>query len=297
MPSRWQERGFGMSIPDQTGRTVIVTGGSSGIGRAAAAAFAKRGARVILAVRNQDQGRAAAADMPGAAESRPLDLGSLDSIRAFARGVEGPIDILINNAGTMTSTLKHTSDGFESQFGVNHLGHFALTNLLLGQITGRVVTTSSSLHRNAHIDFDDLQWKHRSYVPFGAYGQSKLASLLFSAELQRRLTAAGSHVIATAADPGWVSTGFIVTTGNRLRDAATLIGTKMLAQRPEAGVRPTLLAATGDVPADAFTAARLLGIRGAATLVARSDEANDPAIAKRLWEISEQLTKVTFPRP
>lgn len=235
--------------------------------------------------------------MSGRAEVRPLDLGSLVSIRAFAASVDEPVDILINNAGAMTATLEHTSDGFESQFGVNHLGHFALTNLLVGQLTGRVVTTSSSLHRKAHIDFDDLQWEHRTYVPFGAYGQSKLASLLFSGELQRRLTAAGSTVIATAADPGWVSTGFTITTGNRFRDVTTSVSTKMLAQRPKAGARPTLLAATGDVPADAFTAPRLLGIRGAATLVERSDEANDPAIAGRLWEVSEQLTHVGFSLP
>ncbi len=284
-----------MNIPDQTGRTAIITGGASGIGRAAAAALVNRGARVILAVRNQDQGRAAVAEISGRAESRPLDLGSLDSIRAFAEGVDEPIDLLINNAGTMTATLRHTFDGFESQFGVNHLGHFALTNLLLGQIRGRVVTTSSSLHRKAHIDFDDLQWEHRTYAPFGAYGQSKLANLLFTKELQRRLAAAGSKVIAAAADPGWVSTGFSVTTGSHVRDVMISTSTKMLAQRPKAGVRPTLLAATGEVPPDAFTAPRILGIRGPATLVQRSDEANDGDIARRLWEVSEQLTQVTFP--
>lgn len=284
-----------MTIPDQTGRTVIITGGASGIGRAAGFALAAAGARVILAVRNQDQGRAAAAQMSGRAESRPLDLASLASISAFADGVDGPIDILINNAGAMSATLQHTSDGFESQFGVNHLGHFALTNLLLSQVKGRVVTTSSSLHRSAHIDFDDLQWERRPYVPFGAYGQSKLANLLFTAELQRRLTAAGSTVIAAAADPGWLSSGFTVTTGNQFRDMATSVGTKIFAQRPEAGARPTLMAATGDVPGDAFTAPRRFGVRGSATLVQRSDEANDAAIAEQLWEVSEQLTQVKFP--
>ena len=235
--------------------------------------------------------------MSGTAESRPLDLSSLASIRAFARGIDEPVDILINNAGAMSATLTHTSDGFESQLGVNHLGHFALTNLLLDQIVGRVVTTSSSLHRSAHIDFDDLQWEHRAYIPFGAYGQSKLANLLFTAELQRRLTAAGSTVIATAADPGWVASGFSITTGNNVRDFATSMGTKMFAQRPEAGARPTLLAATGEVPGNAFTAPQRFGIRGPATLVGRSEEANDADIAGRLWEVSEQLTQVRSPRP
>jgi NAD(P)-dependent dehydrogenase (short-subunit alcohol dehydrogenase family) len=189
-------------IPDQTGRTAIITGGSSGIGRAAAAALAAKGARVIIAVRDQEKGRAAAAEIDGRVEVRSLDLASLASVRSFARGVEDMVDILVNNAGTMTDRLRHTGDGFESQLGINHLGHFALTNLLLDRIVGRVVTLSSTAYRAARIDFDDLQWERRDYSPFGAYGQSKLAGMLFTAELQRRLTAVGSAVIATAAHPG-----------------------------------------------------------------------------------------------
>lgn len=284
-----------MTELDLTGRTAVVTGGASGLGRAAATELTRRGARVILAVRNPAQGRAAAVGMPGKAESRPLDPASLASIRDFVRGVEGTVDILINNAGAMSATRSETSDGFETQFGVNHLGHFALTNLLLEQVTGRVVTTSSSLHRSAHMDFDDLQWERRPYSPFGAYGQSKLANLLFTAELQRRLAAAGSKVIATAADPGWVSSGFTITTGHRLRDSATTLATRLLAQRPKAGARPILLAATGEVPGNAFTAPRVLGVRGAATVVRPSGEANDAVIAAKLWEVSEQLTHTGFP--
>ncbi|MCO1656261.1 oxidoreductase [Pseudonocardia humida] len=272
-------------IPDQTGRTAIITGGGSGIGRAAAAALAARGARVILAVRDQDKGRAAAAAMGGGAEVRPLDLASLASVREFARGVDEPVDLLINNAGAMTASLQRTADGFESQFGVNHLGHFALTNLLLDRVTARVVTVSSRAHRWAHIDFDDLGWHRRPYRPFAAYAQSKLANLLFTAELQRRLTAAGSPVIATAADPGWAATGFRIASGNRVLDTLSAIATRVLAHGPEAGALPTLLAAVGDVPGGSLAApSRFGGVRGPATLVQRSAEAHDAGVAGRLWE-------------
>ena len=150
-------------IPDQTGRTAIVTGSNSGIGRAAAAALAAKGAHVVLAVRNLDKGRAAAAAMSGSTEVRELDLASLESVRAFAAGWDGEIDLLINNAGIMIPPLTRTADGFELQFGTNHLGHFALTNLLLEHVTGRVVTVSSGAHLWGQIDFDDLNWERRPY--------------------------------------------------------------------------------------------------------------------------------------
>jgi len=283
-------------IPDQTGRTIVITGANSGIGRAAAAALADKGARVILAVRDQDKGRAAAAEIGGQVQVRPLDLASLASVRDFAAGVEDVVDVLINNAGTMTDVLRHTADGFELQLGINHLGHFALTNLLLDRITGRVVTISSSAYRSARIDFGDLQWERRPYSPFGAYGQSKLANLLFTAELQRRLTAAGSPVTATAAHPGWASTGFRITSGNRLLDAVMAASTPLLAHGPEGGALPTLLAATGDVPGGSFAGpSRFGGVRGPATLVDRSARASDPEVARRLWEVSERLTETRFP--
>jgi NAD(P)-dependent dehydrogenase (short-subunit alcohol dehydrogenase family) len=177
-------------IPDQTGRTALVTGASSGIGRAAAA-LAARGAHVILAVRDLARGEAVAQTIGSGVEVRHLDLSSLASVRELAAGVEEPLDYLVNNAGMMSATRDLTSDGFESQLGFNHLGHFALTNLLLDRVTERVVTISSVAHKSAEIDFDDLQWERRRYDPFGAYGQSKLANLLFTAELQRLLASGG----------------------------------------------------------------------------------------------------------
>ncbi|WP_213457371.1 oxidoreductase [Rhizomonospora bruguierae] len=283
-------------VPDQTGRTIIVTGGGSGIGRAAAAALAAKGARLVLAVRDQDKGRAAAAAMNGEVDVRPLNLASLASIRSFAAGIDGPVGVLINNAGTMTDKLQHTADGFELQFGINHLGHFALTNLLLNRITERVVTVSSTAHRSAQIDFDDLQWERRKYQPFGAYGQSKLANLLFTFELQRRLIAAGSPVIASSAHPGWASTGFRITSGNRLLDALAAVSTPVLAHGPEGGSLPTLLAAVGDVPGGSFIGpSRFGGVRGPAALTEPAAGAKAPAVASRLWEVSERLTNTHFP--
>lgn len=283
-------------IPDQTGHTAIITGGSRGIGRATATALAAHGARVIIAVRDQDQGRAAAAAMTGDVDVRPLDLASLASVRAFTEGIDGPVDLLVNNAGTMSGTREQTTDGFERQLGVNHLGHFALTNLLLPQITGRVVALTSNTHRKAQIDFDDLHWEHRTYQPFGAYGQSKLAILLFITELQRRLTTAGSPVIATAADPGWAATDFPVSTGSRLGDRAFALGTRLIAQNPHDGARPTLLAAVGDVPGGSLAAPSRFGVRGPATLVDSSPQTLDADLARRLWEVSETLTGVADPR-
>ncbi|MFL1427032.1 MULTISPECIES: oxidoreductase [unclassified Nocardiopsis] len=282
-------------IPDQRGRTAIITGGGSGIGAAAAAALSAAGARVIIAVRDQDRGAAAAKSMDGRVEVRHLDLASLTSVRRFADGVGEPVDYLVNNAGTMTGSLRHTADGFELQFGVNHLGHFALTNLLLPRIGRRVVTVSSSGHASAHIDFDDPQWEHRPYSPFGAYGQSKLANLLFTAELQRRLHAAGSTVAATAAHPGWAATGFTITTGNRVLDRLTGIGTRLFAQGPEGGARPTLMATVGDVPGGGFAGPSRFGVRGPAALVEPSPNATDPEAARRLWKVSETLTGTRFP--
>ncbi|MEU6858279.1 oxidoreductase [Glycomyces sp. NPDC046736] len=285
-------------MPDQTGRTIIVTGGGSGIGRAAAAALSAKGARVVLAVRDQDKGRAAAATMDGEVDVRPLDLASLASIRRFAAGIDGSFSVLINNAGTMTDELRRTADGFELQFGTNHLGHFALTNLLLNRITERVVTVSSTAHRSARIDFDDPQWERRKYRPFGAYGQSKLANLLFSFELQRRLIAAGSPVIAASAHPGWAATGFRITSGSRLLDALAAACTPALAHGPEGGSLPTLLAAVGDVPGGSFIGpSRFGGIRGPAAVTEPSAEAKNPDLARRLWELSERLTGTRFPLP
>ncbi|HEY0260600.1 MAG TPA: oxidoreductase [Lacisediminihabitans sp.] len=282
-------------IPDQSSRVAVVTGANSGIGFAAAKALASKGARVILAVRDPNRGRAAVDAIGARAETRRLDLSSLSSVHEFADALSGPVDYLINNAGAMSDVRRVTADGFESQFGVNHLGHFALTNLLLDRITDRVVTVTSSAHSSAKIDFDDLQWERRPYSPFGAYGQSKLANLLFTTELQRRLEAAGSAVRSTAAHPGWASTGFTITSGNRALDALSAIGTRLMAHGPEKGALPTLLAATGDIPGGSLAGPSRFGVRGPATVTEPSRAARDLDVARRLWTASEALTDTSFP--
>ncbi|MGH2940793.1 MAG: oxidoreductase [Solirubrobacterales bacterium] len=279
-----------------TGRTVIVTGANSGLGRAAAEALAAKGARVVLAVRNTEKGQAAASRMSGTTEVRRLDLASLASIREFAVGWEGEIDLLINNAGIMIPPKSLTADGFELQFGTNHLGHFALTNLLLEDIIGRVVTMSSSGHRLGAIDFDDLQWERRPYKRWRAYGQSKLANLLFTAELQHKLIGVGSSVKATAAHPGYAATNLQFHSGRRVMDALSAVGNRLLAQDADGGALPLLYAAVGDIPGDSFAGpSGFMEQRGGAKLVKRSAAAEDMDVARRLWEASEQLTAVRFP--
>jgi NAD(P)-dependent dehydrogenase (short-subunit alcohol dehydrogenase family) len=283
-------------IPDQTGRSVIITGANSGIGRAAAHALAGAGARVILAVRDTDKGRSAASSMPGETEVRRLDLSSLTSVREFAAAWEGDIDLLINNAGVMVPPLTRTADGFELQFATNHLGHFALTNLLLARVSGRVMTVSSAGHRFGSIDFDDLNWERKPYRAWRAYGQSKLANLLFTAELQRRLTAAGSTVLATAAHPGYAATNLQFHSGRRLLDLISVAGNRLIAQDENGGALPTLYAAVADIPGNSFAGpGGFMEQRGAPKLVGRSGAAKDTEVARRLWEVSEQLTGVRFP--
>lgn len=280
-----------------TGRTVIVTGANSGIGRVAAGVLAARGARVVLAVRDLAKGQTAAAGMTGDVEVRRLDLADLASVRAFAEGCVGPIDLLINNAGLMIPPLGRTADGFELQFGTNHLGHFALTNLLLPQIRGRVVTVASSAHRGGKIDFADLNWQRRPYRAFPAYAQSKLANLLFTAELHRRLAGVGSPVLATAAHPGLAATNLLGHLDDRSlwnRLQTTLV--KGFAQSGDDGALPTLYAAVADVPGGSYAGpGGFLEGRGAPKLVGRSKAARDAGVARRLWTVSEELTGVTFP--
>jgi NAD(P)-dependent dehydrogenase (short-subunit alcohol dehydrogenase family) len=283
-------------IPDMTGRTVVVTGANSGIGRAAAEALAAAGARVALAVRDTAKGEAAAAAMPGNTEVRRLDLASLESIRAFAADWHGELSLLINNAGVMAPPLSRTADGSELQFGTNHLGHFALTNLLLEHVTGRVVTVSSTAHRMGVIDFADLNWMRKPYRRWRAYGQSKLANLLFTAELQRRLDAAGSRIIATAAHPGYAATNLQFHSGSGLMDRLSSVGNRIFAQDERGGALPTLYAATADVAGNGFVGpSGFMEQRGAPKLVGRSAAAKDADAARRLWEVSEELTGVSFP--
>ncbi|MFE5310490.1 oxidoreductase [Isoptericola sp. NPDC056605] len=281
-------------VPAQPGRTVVVTGATSGIGRVTAEVLAARGARVVLAVRDVDRGRAAARAMSGDVVVRPLDLADLASVRAFAADLAEPVDVLVNNAGVMVPPLSRTADGFELQLGTNHLGHFALTNLLLPRVRGRVVTVSSNAHRFGAIDFDDLNWDRRRYRPMAAYGQSKLANLLFTAELQRRLTAAGTSVAAVAAHPGMAATR-LLSERRGVRHLLHRVSVPV-AQSAEDGALPTLYAAVADVPGDSYAGpSGFLEGRGAPALVGRSARARDTAVAHRLWEVSEELTGTTFP--
>jgi NAD(P)-dependent dehydrogenase (short-subunit alcohol dehydrogenase family) len=283
-------------MPDLTGRSVIITGANSGIGRAAAHALSRAGAHVVLAVRSVEKGQAAAAAMPGATEVRRLDLANLASVREFAAAWEGDIELLINNAGVMVPPLTRTADGFELQFGTNHLGHFALTNLLLEHVRGRVVTVSSTGHRLGSIDFDDLNWERKPYKAWRAYGQSKLANLLFTAQLQRRLIATGSTVLATAAHPGYASTNLQFHSQRRLFDLLGAVGNRLIAQDEDGGALPTLYAAVVDVPGNSFAGpGGFMEQRGAPKLVGRSHAASDSEVARRLWDVSEELTGVRFP--
>ena len=284
-------------LPDLVGQTVIVTGGNSGIGLEAARAFAARRARVILAVRDEPKGRAAAATIAGTIEVRRLDLADLASVRAFAAGWTGDIHILVNNGGILVPPFGLTTDGFELQFGTNHLGHFALTNLLLPHITGRVVTVASSAHRSGRIDFDDLNWSTRRYGGgSGAYGQSKLANLLFTLELQRRLEASGSGVIATAAHPGMAATNLGSSSGNPLLNVVARLVVRLFAQDAAAGAAPTLFAATEPIPGGSYAGpSRRREMVGPPRLVGRSSAASDRVAAARLWTACEELTGVRYP--
>nr|WP_205708761.1 oxidoreductase [Kineococcus siccus] len=283
-------------MPDQHGRTVVVTGASSGIGRSAARALAGAGARVVLAVRSAERGRAAAATMPGQTEVRVVDLADLASVRAFAAAWDGPLDVLVNNAGVMMVPQGRTADGFETQIGTNHLGAFALTLLLLPHVRDRVVAVSSSAHRFGRVDLADLGWERRRYQRVAAYGQSKLANLLFTLELQRRLTAAGSSVRALAAHPGWAATGLQTRTENRAAVLAGRAANAVFAQSADDGALPTLAAVTRDLPGGSYLGPSGRGeLRGLPTLVGRSVDASDTSLARRLWTLSEELTGTSWP--
>ncbi|WP_314223935.1 oxidoreductase [Streptomyces zaehneri] len=287
-------------IPDQTGRTAVVTGANSGLGLATVEALARAGAHVVLAVRDPRRGEAAAAAVPGSVEVRRLDLADLSSVREFAAGWRGDLDLLINNAGVMNVPEARTKDGFETQFGTNHLGHFALTNLLLPHVTDRVVVLSSGAHRmpgSPRIHFGNLDLTGE-YTPMAAYSQSKLANLLFTLELQRRLGEAGSPVRALAAHPGWAATNLQGHDASFLRRLFMRLGNRLVAQDSRAGALPTLYAAVRDLPGASYVGPDgLFEMRGAPTLVGRSPAASDPAAALRLWTVSEELTGVTFPEP
>ena len=293
-------------IPDQTGRTAVITGANTGLGYETAAALAGRGARVVLAVRNLEKGKQAVARItaatPGAeVELQELDLTSLESVRAAAarlRSGHDRIDLLINNAGVMYTPRSTTKDGFELQFGTNHLGHFAFTGLLLDRllpVASRVVTVSSIGHRiRAAIHFDDLQWERR-YSRVGAYGQSKLANLLFTYELQRRLAPHGT-TIAVAAHPGGSNTELMRNLPRPIAAASSLL-VEPLMQGADLGALPTLRAATdpGVLGGQYFGPDGFQEIRGYPKVVASSAQSHDVELQRRLWAVSEVLTGVVYP--
>ncbi|MGW1495171.1 oxidoreductase [Streptomyces sp. NPDC002402] len=295
-------------IPDQDGRTAVVTGANSGIGLITARELARRGARVILACRSEARGKEAAAHIagwvPGAkVEFSPLDLADLSSVREFAaRYPYDSLDLLINNAGVMALPYGKTADGFERQFGVNHLGHFALTGLLLPKLQkvqgARVVSVSSFMHAMAGLDMGDLN-SERRYSPWTAYSRTKTANLLFVHELARRLAAAGSEIVAAAAHPGYSNTN-LQTAGARMegkkaKEQFMAVGNRIFAQSAESGALPTLYAATAPgVRPDSFTGPRLLGWRGAPAPSWRIKWSKNDATGERLWVASEQLTGVTY---
>ncbi|CAN5239764.1 oxidoreductase [soil metagenome] len=277
------------ALPDLTNQTVIVTGGSSGIGQAAVAALASTGAHVVVAVRNTAKGETAIAGMPGSIEVRKLDLADLASVRSFAENWSGPVNVLINNAGVSALSLQRTRDGFEMDFGTNHLGHFALTCLLLPHVKDRIVTVASQAERAARLDLNDPNWEARPFRPSRAYNDSKLANLLFTAELDRRLRADGSTVRAVAAHPGLVITSIYDKPAGSPRSVWDRI-VPALGQDPAQGALPLLFAATQDIPGNAFIGPQhLLHMRGGAESISRSATAKDPALAQRLWALSEVL--------
>jgi NAD(P)-dependent dehydrogenase (short-subunit alcohol dehydrogenase family) len=283
-------------LPSQKGRIFIVTGANSGIGLPTARALAEAGAQVVLAVRDVAKGETVAASIAGDTEVRRLDLADLASVRAFADAWQGDVDVLINNAGVMRTPERRTADGFELQIGTNHLGHFALTNLLLRHVTDRVVPVSSGAHRGGSISLDDLNWQRRRYQRWAAYQQSKLANLLFTLELQRRLTAAGSPIRALAAHPGYAATNLQFRSERGIEDRVMGVANRLFAQTDEAGARPALFAASQDLPGASYVGPDgFAEQRGYPTLVGRTAAASDVEMAKRLWSLSEELTGVGFP--
>jgi NAD(P)-dependent dehydrogenase (short-subunit alcohol dehydrogenase family) len=303
MSAKWTSA----QIPDQSGRTAVVTGANSGIGLVTARELARKGASVTLACRDPDKGTAAlnqiAAAVPGAQVSlAALDLASLASVEAFAQrfcSEHDGLDLLINNAGVMAPPRRVTSDGFELQLGTNHLGHFALAGRLIGTMAARegarVVTVSSNAHKMARINFDDLQ-SERRYNRWRAYGQSKLADLMTALELDRRLRAAGSTIRSLAAHPGYAATNLQTAAPPLLDRALMALTNRVLAQSADTCALPLLYAATEPgLEGGSYIGPDGIGeFHGHPKLVSPSSAATDAQAAARLWSVSEQLTGVTF---
>jgi NAD(P)-dependent dehydrogenase (short-subunit alcohol dehydrogenase family) len=296
--TKWTEA----DMPDQSGRVALVTGANSGIGYEAAAALARHGATVILACRNTETAQSAAQRMGGATDVEKLDLSSLSSVQEFAdrvRSTYPKLDLLINNAGVMWTPRSTTQDGYEMQFGTNHLGHFALTGRLLDLLLpvegSRVVTISSYGHKTGRIHFDDLQLE-RKYGRHRAYAQSKLANLMFTYELQRRLAAAGSKTIAVAAHPGTAHTELTRNSPGPLHALNKAFG-RVVAQTAAMGALPTLRAATdpGVEGGEYYGPSGIGEQHGPPKLVKSTKRSYDESAQRQLWEVSEKLTGVTFP--
>ncbi|MBJ8344244.1 SDR family NAD(P)-dependent oxidoreductase [Antrihabitans sp. YC2-6] len=281
-------------MADQSGRTFIVTGANSGLGEVAARSLAAAGGHVILACRNVDKGDTVARSVGTRAEVRQLDLADLASVRAFADSVD-KVDVLINNAGVMAVPHRKTADGFEMQFGTNHLGHFALSGLLLPKISDRVVTLSSNMHLVGSINLGDPNFEQRRYDRWIAYCQSKLANLMFAYELQRRLDKAGSKVKSLGAHPGYAATELQGRTES-IQDKVLALGNRLIAQSAEMGALPELYAATEPgAPGGGYVGPDKLGNnRGHPKLQGSSKKSKDEAVAAQLWELSEKLTGVRF---
>src|SRR3954468_24144249 len=293
-------------MPDLAGRRAVVTGANSGLGFQIARELALHGASVVLAVRDVAKGEEAAGRM-GAAERvevRRLDLADLSSVREFASGLTGGLDLLVNNAGVMALPRRTTKDGFEMQLGTNHLGHLALTGLLLPKLLerpgARVVTMSSGAHAYGRIRFENLQGE-RHYQRWLAYGQSKLANLLFAFELARRAALAEVDVTSVAAHPGYAATN-LQTQGarmenSRVKAAAAELGNRLFAQSDAQGALPALYAATMPdvIGGEYFGPDGHSGMRGHPTRALTTKAAHDPELAGRLWKVSEELTGVTYP--
>lgn len=277
----------------------MVTGASAGVGAATTEILAHRGAHVVLAVRDVEKGRRVADAMRAPRhllDVRRLDVADPDSIAAFADGLDlDRVDVLVDNAGVMATAYRVSAWGTDDQFATNHLGHVLLTALLLPRITDRVVVVSSQSHRGADLDLDDLDWSRRGYRPYGAYGASKLANLHFLAELQRRLTAAGSRVRAVGAHPGSTRSAITQGAGNGLMRRIGAFGHPLVSMPPWQGALPLVYAATMDVPGNTYIGPDGPGeLRGWPTAVGRSRAATDPNFARRTWEVSVQLTGARF---
>jgi NAD(P)-dependent dehydrogenase (short-subunit alcohol dehydrogenase family) len=291
------------AVPDQTGRRVVITGANSGIGLQTARILGSRGAEIVMACRNLEKAEAAAREVPGYAAGRvslrQLDVSSLASVRAFATAFAADhdgLDVLVNNAGVLGAPQGTSVDGVETHFATNHLGHFALTNLLLPLIRDRVVVTSSREHRSGDLDVDDLDWQRREYGAFKAYAQSKLANLLFLLELDRRLAGAGSTVRAVAAHPGASATHITSGSGNPVVSWIGYWGQQLVSMPAWRGSLCTVYATTMDIPGNTYIGPHgRLELHGWPAQARRSPKAEDGDQARRLWEVSEKLSGISFP--